>query len=322
MHTAFGDAVDQVRLAQLPEQTGQANGDTHARQPGLGVVAGQVLVTAAGTDRADLRVVAERGLVDGAGVVIQATGDGEVQAVRRFGHTQRLHQFQHFAQLGGSSTQRFTGRLTGFGQHRVQLGQGVGMRGRTHFDEGQDALDGVRRQVEVRADQRFTHIVGTALVELVDLAQHQRLLLRVGHALGLEKAAHQLAVVQLHGELADAQLGEHRVDDGQHLGVITDAQGVLADHVHVALVELAEAAALGALAAVDALHLVATEREGQVVLVLGHIAGQRHGQVEAQRHFRQAGAARLGGIGQCAGGLHEIHLALGFAARLGQQHVG
>ncbi|KAG1530957.1 hypothetical protein G6F50_016984 [Rhizopus delemar] len=48
------------------------------------------------------------------------------------------------------------------------------------------------------------------------------------------------------------------MDDRQHFGVVTHAQAVLADHIDVALVELAEAAALGALAAVDALHLRAS----------------------------------------------------------------
>src|SRR3546814_6425040 len=64
-------------------------------------------------------------------------------------------------------------------------------------------------------------------------------------------------------------------------------QRVLADHVDVALVELAETPALGALAAVHALHLVAAERERQLVLVLGHVARQRHRQVEAQRELGQ-----------------------------------
>jgi hypothetical protein len=107
-------------------------------------------------------------------------------------------------------------------------------------------------------------------------------------------------------------------DHRRHFGIEADAQRVLADHVDVALVELAEAAALGALAAVHALHLVAAEREGQLVLVLGHVAGQRHGQVEAQGQLGQAVAFLL----QRAGGLHEIHLALGLAAGLGQQHLG
>src|SRR3546814_17092597 len=86
-------------------------------------------------------------------------------------------------------------------------------------------------------------------------------------ALPFEEAAQQLAVVELDSELADGELFERGVDHRRDLGVEAGGQRVLADHVDVALVELAEAAALGALAAVHALHLVAAERERQVVLV-------------------------------------------------------
>src|SRR5690606_441385 len=110
---------------------------------------------------------------------------------------------------------------------------------------------------------------------------------------------------------------EHRADHRRDLGIVARGQRVLADHVDVALVELAEAAALGALATVHALHLVAAERERQFVFVLGHVARQRHGQVEAQRELRQP----LGCLLQRAGGLGEIDLALGFAAGLGQQDL-
>src|SRR3546814_6330610 len=72
------------------------------------------------------------------------------------------------------------------------------------------------------------------------------------------------------------------------------------------MVELSETPALGTLAAVHALHLVAAERERQLVLVLGHVARQRHRQVEAQRQFGQAVAALL----ERPRRLHEIHLPL------------
>ena len=51
------------------------------------------------------------------------------------------------------------------------------------------------------------------------------------------------------------------------------------------------------------------------MLVLRDVAGQRHGQVEAQGQF--------GGLGllEGAGGLDEINLLLGLAAGLGQQHI-
>ena len=190
------------------------------------------------------------------------------------------------------------------------------MRGGTHLHEGHDLVGDLVGQPEIRAGQRGAHGVGAALVEFVDLAQHQRLAFALGNAQAFEEAAQQLAVVQLDGEIAHAQLGEHRVDDGGHLGVMAHAERVLADHVDVALVELAEAAALGTLAPVHALDLVAPEREGQVVFVLGHVAGQRHGEVEAQGQFG------LAALFKGAGGLHEIHLPLGFAAGFGQQHFG
>ncbi len=111
---------------------------------------------------------------------------------------------------------------------------------------------------------------------------------RLDDAQALEEAAHQLAVVELHGEIADLQFREHRMNHRHHLGVKADAQRILAHHVDVALVELAETPALGALAAVHALDLVAAERERQFMFMFGHVARQRHGQVEAQRQFGQA----------------------------------
>jgi hypothetical protein len=90
-------------------------------------------------------------------------------------------------------------------------------------------------------------------------------------------------------------------------------------HVDVALVELAEAPALRTFAAVHALHLVAAERKGEIVLVLGDVTRQRHGEIEAEcqlRHgaLRQAFPRPFGGLVQRAGRLHEVHLPLRFAA--------
>ncbi len=277
-------------------------------------MAGQILVAATRTDRTDLRVVVQLGLIDSAGVVVQATGDGEIEAVVVLGDTQCMHQFQHFAQFGHALGQGLVAL-----PQRVQPGQRIGMAGRAHGDEFQDARHRLGGDIEIRTLQGLAYIVGATLVELVDLAQHQRLALAVGDALGLEETPHQLAVVELDGEPADTQIAEDRVDHRQDLGVEADVQRILADHVDVALVELAEAATLGTLATVDPLDLIATERERQFVLVLGHVAGQRHGQVEAQRQFRQPfGGARLG-LGQGASGLHEIDLAFGLAAGFGQQ---
>ena len=170
------------------------------------------------------------------------------------------------------------------------------------------------------AGEGFAHVVDAALVQLVDLAQHQHLALAVDDAEALEVAAHQLAVVQRDGECADVELAEHAVDHRGNLGVVAHRQRVLADHVDVALAELAEPAALRALAPVHLLHLVAPERKAQVMLMLGHIARQRHGQVEAKRQLGHALATLLERV-QRTRRLHEIHLTLGLAATLGQQDV-
>src|SRR3546814_652554 len=192
----------------------------------------------------------------------------------------------------------------------------VVVAGRAHARERQQAIGDVDGQVETLAHQRRAHRVLAALVELVQFAQHRQLAVAVD-ALALEEAAQQLAVVEPDGEFADRQRVEHRRDHRRDLGVMARRQRVLADHVDVALVELAETPALGALAAVHALHLVAAERERQLVLVLGHVARQRHRQVEAQRELGQAVTVLLEGPRR----LHEIHLPLGLAAGFGQQHV-
>ncbi len=185
---------------------------------------------------------------------------------------------------------------------------------RTNLHEVEDLLRRLGGQAEALARQRVAHVVGAALVELVDFAQRQRLLLGVDDAEAFEKAAHDLAIVEPDGERADRQIAEHAVDHRRNFGVVADRQRVLADHVDVALVELAEASALRALAAVHALDLVAAERETQIVLVLGDVARQRHGQIEAQREFRRLSPSSV--RVKRTGRLHEIYLALGLAARL------
>ena len=99
-------------------------------------------------------------------------------------------------------------------------------------------------------------------------------------------------------------LGHHRGD----LGLDVPGEGVLADHVEVRLVELAEAAVLRALATPDLLDLEAPQREGEVVLVLEYVAGQWNGEVEVQPQ-----GARL-----VVPGLFRGVLALGVEAA---QHV-
>jgi hypothetical protein len=161
-------------------------------------------------------------------------------------------------------------------------------RGGANLHEGENLLRHLGAEVERLAGQRIAHVIGAALVQLVHLAQHQHLLLAVDYPQAFEIAAHQLAVVELDGERADVQFAKHAVDHRRNFSVVAHRQRVLADHVDVALVELAEAAALRALAPINSLHLVTAKRKAQLALVLGHVARQRHGEIETQRQLRHA----------------------------------
>src|SRR3546814_5547614 len=61
----------------------------------FGVVASQVVVTTARADRTDLWIIVQGGLVHGAGVVIQAARNRQIDAVIGLGHAKRTHQFDH-----------------------------------------------------------------------------------------------------------------------------------------------------------------------------------------------------------------------------------
>ena len=127
-------------------------------------------------------------------------------------------------------------------------------------------------------------------VELVDRPHDDAAAVRVAlrvvgveHARDLHDAVQHLAVVDADRVVAarDAgglqRLAEHRAD----LGVGGDRGG--ADGVGVALVELAEAARARLLVAPDRADLVAAVGGRQAQAVLGEDAGERRGQVVAQR---------------------------------------
>ncbi len=97
-------------------------------------------------------------------------------------------------------------------------------------------------------------------------------------------------------------------------GVEGHRQAVDADDIDVALGEFAETPGLRTLAAPDPLHLIALEREDQVVEMLRHIARERHGQVvmQAQPRLTAGLLVRLQP-------LDRIDFLVGLA--LGQQHL-
>ena len=156
-------------------------------------------------------------------------------------------------------------------------------------------------------DQNEVYLVRADLVELVHGA-HDVARTRGKAEHGVE-AVEDLAVVDADLEPVQTHLREGLVDDRRDLGLVCDVEPAVADDVDVRLIELTEAAALGALAAVDLADLIAAEREGQLAVVQRDVFCQRHSQVKAK--------------GQVAVALLEaVDLLFRLAAALGEQHVG
>jgi hypothetical protein len=277
-------------------------------------VTGEVVVPPAAADAAELGVLVEQGLVDRPGVVVQAADQREVDLQRALGNAEGERPVVHPAELVDALGQQRIrpldpaerperrARVTGVAGHQVE-----------------QLVDTVRIEPEALAGEPGLDLGARQLAEPIDLVQHGLVALGRDPERG-EQAAQDLAVVEVDGERAERKLGEDGVDDRRDLGVVGQRQAVLADHVDVALVELAEPALLVALAAVHALDLVAPEREVELCLVLGDEARQRHRQIEPQRELGQL--AGVAGLLERARRLHEVHLLLGLAPGLGEQHVG
>ncbi len=130
----------------------------------------------------------------------------------------------------------------------------------------------------------------------------------------LHESQQNLPVVYPDDEPADADLRKDRLDYAGDFGIGQQAQRSVADHVDVALVEFAEPPGLRPLAAPHLLDLIAAERKGEFGEMLGDVAGQRHGEVEMQRHLGGGVLARPGGQPR-----QGINLLLHHA--LGRQHL-
>ena len=214
------------------------------------------------------------GLVDGAGVVVQASGDLQVGD-----HAPR------YLRPGGvdHAGQRVQALLQHLGVHAEVAHPGdEGVVG--GLDGGQ--FDALARHLVTQAqvgDEQFGHRGRADLVELVNSLQHRG---GVFDAQSAVETFGQFAVVDMHQHRRQAepvvQLLQRLQHDQRCLDVMVLGERVLADDVDVGLCELPVAALLGTLAAPDLLDLVAAEREVQVPGVLQHVAGQRHGQVEVQ----------------------------------------
>ena len=244
-------------------------------------------------------MVQQRGLVDGAGVVIQTPGDGEI-------HGEVLRRDAEVSEIAHHGLEFLQARVKGLAAALIALQGGEDLL--VAAGDGDEAQDLVRL---LCGDGKVLHqdgldLFGADLVQLVHGAHHVGGLLRKAQA-GV-KAVEDLAVVHPDLEALEAQGGEGLVDDGGDLRLVDDGELAVADDVDIRLIELPEAATLGPLAPVDLADLVAAEGEGEVVVVQGHVLGQRHRQVKAQAQV----AVAL---------LEAVDLLFRLAAGLGQQHV-
>ena len=212
-------------------------------------------------------MVQQGGLVDGAGVVVQTPGDGQVhgEVLRRDAEGGQVPD--HGLQLGEALVEGLIPALIGLQSPQdLLVGAGDG-------DELQN-LPGLGLRQAAVLHQDGLHLLGADLVQLVHGPHDVAGLLR--QALHGVEAVEDLPVVDPDLEPLEAQSGEGLVDDGGDLRLIDDGQFAVADDVDVCLIELPEAAPLGPLAPVDLADLVPAEGEGQVVVVQCHILGQGH----------------------------------------------
>ena len=244
-------------------------------------------------------MVQQRGLVDGAGVVVQTPGNGEVygEVLRRNAEVSKVAH--HGSELLQARVKGLIAALIALqGGENLLVAAGDG-------DEPQDLIRLLRGDGEV-LHQDGLDFLGADLVQLVHRAHHIGGLLTQPQA-GI-KAVEDFPVVHPDLEPLQAQRGEGLVDDGGDLRLIDDGELAVADDVDVRLIELPETAPLGPFTPVDLADLVTTEGEGEVVVVQCHVLGQRHRQVKAQAQV----AVAL---------LKAVDLLFRLAAGLGQQHV-
>ena len=181
---------------------------------------------------------------------------------------------------------------------------------------GDDAVELPRRLR--RQTLRFQLRDDAALVLLVDLVERAQ---HVGRALRRnvevpEDAFQHLAIADTDAEGADRHLLEDGVDHARDLRLGQVRQRLAPDDVDVALVELAEAAALHlrVLAAPDPLNLITPEGKGELALAHRHVASERHREIEAQRALRRRLVVLVGGEAR-----ERVDLLLG--AALGGEHL-
>ncbi len=287
--------VQQALFFQHIEQPGQADGDAHAGQLFVGVVFRQVVVAAARTDGANLRVVGHHRFIHSACVIIQAPGNGQIHGKVVLGHAEGAHIPHHGGQLLDALVQQ--GILA---PQPFQSGHGVG-----GFQGVQQGAGGFRGHGAILCED-LDHFFPADLFQLVHRPHHVGGL--VPQTEQRKQPAQYLAVVHPDLETPEPQGGEGLVDHRGDLRLVGNVQFAIADDVDVCLVEFPVTAPLGPLAPVDFADLVPAERERQVAVVQGHVFGQGHGQIKPQ-----------GKVGIPFG--EPVDLLFRFAAAFCQQHL-
>ena len=232
-------------------------GGKHAVQPKAGADAGKLLsgeefgkvvITAAGTDAADPRQVTKDRLVNGACVIIQSAGDGNIQHHTPGGPAAGSDAGEQFPQVLKSL-------LTGgaAGEHAIKGEQNlVGIAAELCHVE--DAGGGFGGYTNLFLHFRLYGITAD-FIELIKAAED-------AHGLVLESAGFQepvehFAVVDADCEAFDADAFQQIVDDEECFDVGGVAER--ADGVEVALQKFAEATAGRAFTTPDGADVIAAE---------------------------------------------------------------
>ena len=157
--------VQVALLTENVEQTGQTDGDAHARQLLVGVVLGKVVVAAARADGTDFRMVEHSGLVNGAGVVVQTAGNGQVDLEVVSRNAERLHIGCNRFQLLSAEVEYLVLALVTLQRREDTLGAA------RRLDELQQLVSRSSFHAEI-LDQNGLYLLCADLLQLVDGTHH------------------------------------------------------------------------------------------------------------------------------------------------------
>ena len=270
----------------IGQQRAPSSRETPSEMPTPGkvtsTVAGQRVVPAAGADRAERLVPDELGLVDRAGVVVEAAGDLQV------------------GDDGTGPPRVRSCRRPPPARRDPRRAAGARLRGRAPGRRREWSVAGDLGQLQARArpppasapprpPAAPTPARGPTLSSLSiarsaasgSVAPAPR-----------KKPSASLRLLTWIIAARDRQGGEDLGHDQRDLDLVVEGQGVASDDVDVGLGELPVATLLWSLPAPHLLDLVAPEREVQLTGVLQHVARERHGEVEVQPELVGLGLPR------------------------------